>query len=84
MPVAAVRPLGIEYISSQSMMAHMGMSLGSTHTTLLAGLLVGDDVSLCNLGGGAPPWWDGEAWGRPVACGGRTLERTHVGELGLR
>ena len=31
-PVAAVRLLGSEYISSASMMATQGMSLGSTHT----------------------------------------------------
>ena len=33
-PVAAVRDLGSEYISSASMIATAGMSLGSTHTIL--------------------------------------------------
>ena len=35
MPVAAVSPLGIEYISSGSTMATDGMSLGSTQTIFL-------------------------------------------------
>ena len=35
MPVAAVSPRGIDIISSQSITAHIGMSLGSTQTIFL-------------------------------------------------
>ena len=83
MPVAAVRPAGMEAIMSGIDDGDLGDVVGVNADELALLLHVGDDVVDGDLSGGAGGGRDGDGEHGVLLGGGDALEAGHVGKLGV-